>query len=57
MFLKKGADSSSLKRLCFFAFAALKFAHRSFVAFEIFALAAADITRFFLKTLGRGIHD
>jgi hypothetical protein len=30
-----------------FAFAALNFAHRSFVAFEIFALAAADITRFF----------
>ena len=27
-----------------FAFAALNFAHRSFVAFEIFALAAADIT-------------
>jgi hypothetical protein len=30
-----------------FAFAALHFAHRSFDAFEIFALAAADITRFF----------
>jgi hypothetical protein len=34
---------------CFpFAFAALNFAHRAFVAFEIFALAATDITRFFL---------
>src|SRR3984893_1069001 len=33
---------------CFpFAFAALNFAHRSFVAFAIFALPAADITRFF----------
>jgi hypothetical protein len=31
-----------------FAFAALNFAHRSFVALEILALAAADITRFFL---------
>jgi hypothetical protein len=30
-----------------FAFAALNFAHRSFDAFEIFALGAADITRFF----------
>jgi hypothetical protein len=30
-----------------FAFAALNSAHRSLVAFEIFALAAADITRFF----------
>jgi hypothetical protein len=27
-------------------FSALNFAHRAFVAFEIFALAAADITRF-----------
>jgi hypothetical protein len=29
-----------------FAFAALNFAHRSFVALEIFALAAAGSTRF-----------
>jgi hypothetical protein len=28
------------------ALAALNFAHRAFVAFEIFALAAADITHF-----------
>jgi hypothetical protein len=27
-------------------FSALNFAHRAFVAFEIFTLAAADITRF-----------
>jgi hypothetical protein len=27
---------------------ALNFTHRAFVAFEILALAAADITRFFL---------
>jgi hypothetical protein len=27
-------------------FSALNFAHRTFVAFEVFALAAADITRF-----------
>ena len=34
---------------CFpLAFAALNFAHRSFVAFPILALAAADITCFFL---------
>ena len=31
-----------------FAFSALNFAHRAFVAFEILALAAADITRSFL---------
>jgi hypothetical protein len=30
----------------FLFFSALNFAHRAFVAFEIFALAAADITRF-----------
>jgi hypothetical protein len=30
----------------FFFFSALNFAHRNFVAFEIFALAAADITCF-----------
>src|SRR5260370_6407327 len=37
---------------CFpFAFAALNFAQRSFVAFEILALAAADITRFVLPVV------
>ena len=30
----------------FLFFSALNFAHRNFVAFEIFALAAADNTRF-----------
>jgi len=30
----------------FLVFSALNFAHRAFDAFEIFALAAADITRF-----------
>ncbi len=30
----------------FLLFSALNFAHRAFDAFEIFALAAADITRF-----------
>src|SRR5260370_9602967 len=37
---------------CFpFAFSALNFAQRSFVAFEILALAAADITRFVLPVV------
>ena len=31
----------------FLFFSALNFAHRAFAAFEIFALAAADITCFF----------
>jgi hypothetical protein len=35
----------------FLAFAALNFVQRSFVAFEIFALAAADITRLGLAVL------
>ena len=48
-----GTPSHLLWLLCFLgldplAFAALYFAHRSFVAFEIFALAAADMTHFFL---------
>src|SRR6266851_7574915 len=41
---------------CFpFAFAALNFAHRAFVAFEIFALAAADNSRY-IKSHKRLAH-
>ena len=37
----------------FLFFSALNFAHRAFVAFEIFALAAADITRFLTSVTSR----
>jgi hypothetical protein len=40
----------------FFAFSALNFAHRAFVAFEIFALAAADMTCFFTAVTSRAVE-
>jgi hypothetical protein len=39
----------------FLFFSARNFAHRAFVAFEIFALAAADITRFLTSATSRTV--
>ena len=43
--------SETASYFAFLAFSALNFAHRALVAFEILALAAADIVRFRLTLL------
>jgi len=54
---RRDADQSSVTRrkvgryFAFLALSALNFAQRAFVAFEILALAAADIVRFLVAGL------
>jgi hypothetical protein len=50
---RKQCCGQAFYALPFFAFSALYFAHRTFVAFEIFALAAADMTCFFTAVTSR----